>query len=60
MVNHLEPNYIKKYDIYDILYNDNGELIIITPFKPHSYIINYTFFYIYRINSFNSLVIKVF
>jgi hypothetical protein len=41
MVNHLEPNYIKKYDIYDILYNDNGELIIITPFKPNSYIINY-------------------
>ena len=42
MVNHLEPNYIKKYDIYDILYNDNGELSIIMPFRnPNPYVINY-------------------
>ena len=45
MVNHLEPNYIKKYDIYDILYNDNGELIIIMPFRnPNPYVINYPHF----------------
>jgi hypothetical protein len=39
MTSYFIPNFIEKYLIYDILYNDNGELIIITPHKilppPH-------------------------
>ena len=33
MENYLLPNYIKEYSIYDIYYNDNGYLIIITPYE---------------------------
>ena len=29
---YLQPISIEKYDIYDILHNDNNELIIITPY----------------------------
>ena len=33
MDNYLIPNYIKEYNIYDIFYNDNGYLIVITPYE---------------------------
>jgi hypothetical protein len=31
MENYCIPNYIKEYNIYDVFYNDNGELILILP-----------------------------
>ena len=44
MTSYFLPIFIEKYLIYDILYNDNGELIIITPHKilppPHIQLCN--------------------
>ena len=41
-MNYSEPNYIDNFNIYDILYNDNNELIIIiTPYIPNPYTIKY-------------------
>ena len=36
-----KPIYIDKYNIYDIFYNDNNQLILITPYTPNPYIIKY-------------------
>jgi hypothetical protein len=41
---YLEPNYIQKFNIYDIFYNDDNKLIIICPSERNSYIINYISF----------------
>jgi hypothetical protein len=35
------PIFIEKFNIYDIFYNDNNKLIIITPYTPNPCIINY-------------------
>lgn len=40
-MNYSEPNYIDNFNIYDILYNDNNELIIITPYIPNPFTIKY-------------------
>lgn len=40
-MNYIEPNYIENFNIYDILYNDNNELIIITPYIPNPFTIKY-------------------
>ena len=40
-MNYCHPIFIEKFNIYDIFYNDNTELIIITPYITEPYIINY-------------------
>jgi len=39
--NHFQPNYIKKFNIYDIFHNDDNKLIIIIPCETKPYIIKY-------------------
>lgn len=41
MNNYLIPNHIAEYNIYDIFYNSDNKLIIISPFIRKPYIINY-------------------
>jgi hypothetical protein len=40
-MNYCNPICIEKFNIYDIFYNDNNELIIIAPYIPKPYTINY-------------------
>jgi hypothetical protein len=41
MDNYCIPNYIKEYNIYDIFYNDNGDLILILPSESSPPFIKY-------------------
>ena len=40
-MNYIDPIFIDNFNIYDIFYNDNNELIIITPYIPNPYTIKY-------------------
>ena len=38
---YISPIHIDSLEIYDILYNDNNELIVITPYIPTPHVIKY-------------------
>lgn len=40
-MSYCNPNYIEEFNIYDIFYNDNNELIIISPYITEPYNIKY-------------------